>query len=106
MEKRRRLLPQPYHRVRHQTSTITLSEITCSSDLGTFCSTLFKIDQKLCSTACYHRERSSGYTSTFRTYNPLYQFVRFKDIQEFKDYCYYTRCIVCRRFLTKGVNLI
>ncbi|CAI6364277.1 unnamed protein product [Macrosiphum euphorbiae] len=43
-------------------------------------------DQKYCSSACYHHERSSGYT--FQTYNPLYQFVRFKDIQAFKDYCY------------------
>lgn len=59
-------------------------------------------DQKWCSNACYH-ERSGGYA--FRTYNPLYQFVRFKDIQPFKDYCYYTRCIICGRFLTKGVNL-
>ncbi|CAI6366501.1 unnamed protein product [Macrosiphum euphorbiae] len=60
-------------------------------------------DQKYCSSACYHHERSSG--NTFRTYNPLYQFVRFKDIQAFKDYCYYTRCILCGRFLTKGVDL-
>lgn len=59
--------------------------------------------QKWCSNACYHHERSGGYA--FRTYNPLYQFVRFKDIQAFKDYCYYTRCILCDRFLTKGVDL-
>lgn len=60
-------------------------------------------NQKWCSIACYYHERSGGYE--FRTFNPLYQFVRFKDIQAFKDYCYYTRCILCRRFLTKGVDL-
>ncbi|KAF0750219.1 Uncharacterized protein FWK35_00018172 [Aphis craccivora] len=27
------------------------------------------------------------------------------NIEALKDYCYYTRCIVCNRFLTKGIYL-
>ncbi|KAF0756830.1 Uncharacterized protein FWK35_00005278 [Aphis craccivora] len=64
-------------------------------------SKLYTRTQKWYSSKCYHDERSG----CFRTYNPIYQFVRFKDIEAFKDYCYYTRCIVCNRFLTKGVYL-
>jgi len=69
----------------------TLVEL-CIQNVGT---------QKWCSSACYHDEISGG----FRTYNPIYQFVRFKDIEAFKDYCYYTRCILCNRLLTIGVYL-
>ncbi len=70
----------------------TLVEL-CIQNVGT---------QKWCSSACYHDERSGGFQTY---YNSIYQFVRFKDIEAFKDYCYYTQCILCKRFLTKGVYL-